>query len=160
MRYSFLVTTFGQQAPTGFLLTQLGFYAASKFAERLTPLGISPPIAGLLRLVNTTPGRSQREIADTLGMQPSRLVALVDQLEQDGLLERRPQPTDRRQYALHLTDKGQELLGEIGKAARAHGEAMLKPLTPDERKQLSLALNKLANSHGLTPGVHPGYRTV
>jgi DNA-binding MarR family transcriptional regulator len=48
-------------------------------------------------------GISQQMLADLLGMFPSRLVLILDELEQAGLIERRASPTDRRIYALHLT---------------------------------------------------------
>ena len=90
-------------AHVAFVLTQLGTLAAMGFAEQLAPLGLTPAHAGLLRAVAADPGRSQQAVATELGVLPSRLVALVDELEQDGLLERRRNPGDRRHHALHLT---------------------------------------------------------
>jgi DNA-binding MarR family transcriptional regulator len=53
-------------------------------------------------------------LATALGTLPSRLVAIVDELESKGLLERRPHESDRRSYALHLTEKGKANLQAIG----------------------------------------------
>jgi DNA-binding MarR family transcriptional regulator len=143
-----------------FLLAQVGGLAALRFAERLAPLGLSPPHAGLLRAVAAAPGRSQQALATELGVLPSTLVALVDELEGDGLLERGRNPTDRRNYALQLTPAGHQRLQDIGRAAQAHGGDILAPLAQEDRVVLARLLAQLAEHHGLTPGVHPGYRTL
>jgi DNA-binding MarR family transcriptional regulator len=145
---------------TAFLLAQVGGLAAMKFAERLAPVQLSPAQAGLLRAVAADPGRSQQAVAEQLGLLPSRLVVLVDELERDGLLERRGNPRDRRHHALHLTSAGQERLRSIGRLARAHGEDLLAPLDERDRETLERLLTRLADHHDLTPGVHPGYRRL
>ncbi len=145
---------------TAFGLAQLGALAAQRFAERLTATGLTPAHAGVLRAIAGEPGRSQQAIAAQLGLLPSRLVALVDELERDGLVERRRNPRDRRLHALHLADAGRERLREIGRIATAHGADLLAPLGDAERAVLDDLLARLAAHHGLTPGVHPGYRTL
>jgi DNA-binding MarR family transcriptional regulator len=143
-----------------FMLAQVGGLAALRFAERLAPLGLTPPHAGLLRAVAAAPGRSQQALATELGVLPSTLVALVDELEADGLLERGRNPTDRRNYALHLTPAGEQRMQEIGRVAQAHGGDLLAALGQEDRATLARLLGLLAEYHGLTPGVHPGYRTL
>jgi DNA-binding MarR family transcriptional regulator len=88
------------------------------------------------------------------------LVALVDGLEQRGLIERRRNPGDRRNYALHLTAAGEQVMAALGQAASEHEQAISAPLTKAERAQLSALLDKLAVAHGLVPGIHPGYRNL
>ncbi|MFC1426501.1 MarR family winged helix-turn-helix transcriptional regulator [Streptacidiphilus sp. N1-12] len=143
-----------------FLLAQLGAHAATAFAERISAIGLTPPQAGLLRLLATEPGRSQRELADRLGMPPSRFVPFADELEGRGLIERRRNAGDRRLYALHLTEQGTALLGELQQAGRAHEEQICRGLSPEEHRQLTALLRQVAEEQGLTPGVHPGFRTV
>lgn len=143
-----------------FLLAQLGGLAALRFAESLAPLGLTPPHAGLLRAVAAAPGRSQQALATQLGVLPSTLVTLVDELEGDGLLVRGRNPADRRNYALHLTPAGEQRLQEIGRVAQAHGGDLLAPLGQEDRAILARLLGQLAEHHGLAPGVHPGYRTL
>ncbi len=143
-----------------FLLAQLGSYAAAQFAERVAELDLVPAQTGLLRAVAASPGQSQQALAQLLGTPPSRLVALVDALEERGILQRRRNPDDRRLHALHLTEAGQLLLRRIGKAARAHNDAFCRALDPTERDQLRAMLTRIADDHDLTPGVHPGYRNL
>jgi DNA-binding MarR family transcriptional regulator len=85
-------------------------------------------------------------------------VALVDNLEERGLVERRRNAEDRRNYELHLTAAGRHAMTDLDQAAFEHEEAFSVPLTPAERAELSSLLAKLASGHGLVPGIHPGYR--
>jgi DNA-binding MarR family transcriptional regulator len=140
-----------------FLLAQVGAHAAQRFGEQLKPLGFAPYHAGILRMLARSPGVSQQELAETLGMHASHMVGIVDELEGRGLLERKPSETDRRVYALHLTGKGLESLGSIGEAAREHGRSLLAALSESQREQLADLLEAIAKQQGLTAGVHPGY---
>ncbi|MFD0683774.1 MarR family winged helix-turn-helix transcriptional regulator [Actinomadura fibrosa] len=143
-----------------FLLAQLGAHAADRFARRIAELDLTPPQAGLLRMLAHAPGRSQRELAGDLGMPPSRFVPFADELEGRGLIERRRNAEDRRLYALHLTEQGREMLGELAKAGMAHEQQITESLTPEERQHLAELLRRIADHEGLTPGVHPGYRRL
>ncbi|GLZ54017.1 MarR family transcriptional regulator [Actinomycetospora sp. NBRC 106378] len=148
--------------PSGaaFLLTQLGTHAARRFGERVAAVDLTPPQAGLLRAVAREPGRSQQVLADRLGTPATRLVALVDALEQRGALERRRNPDDRRLYAVHLTEAGEDLVRDLGRLATEHEDALLATLDVDERRTLADLLGRVAAAEGLTPGVHPGYRDL
>ncbi|MBB5159239.1 MarR family winged helix-turn-helix transcriptional regulator [Saccharopolyspora phatthalungensis] len=148
------------QEGAAFLLAQLGAHAAELFAQRIARSDLTPAQAGLLRLLARTPGRSQRELADVLGMPPSRFVPFVDDLERRGLLERRKNPSDRRLYALFLTNDGTELLSRLRVEAAAHEEQICAALTPSEHQKLTGLLRRLAQQQGLSPGVHPGYRSM
>jgi DNA-binding MarR family transcriptional regulator len=143
-----------------FLLAQVGAHGAARFAERLTPLGLAPQHAGILRLIGASPALSQRALGDRLGILPSRLVLLVDELETRGLVARRDDPEDRRTYALHLTEAGQAMLADIGRVAREHGEALCAALSSEERLQLAALLARIADEQGLVPGVHPGFKNL
>jgi DNA-binding MarR family transcriptional regulator len=112
---------------------------------------------GVLRILGRSAGMSQQELALILKIHPSSLVAILDELETRGLLERRENAEDRRSHALHLTAKGTETLAEIGKIAREHNDALLAALPPREREHLSRLLQVIADDQGLTPGVRPGY---
>lgn len=148
------------KAPLAFLLAQVGAHAAMRFGERIARLNFTPPDAGILGMLGASGGISQQDLSTRLGIHPSRLVAILDALEERRLVERRPHTDDRRQYALHLTEKGQEMLGEIGRIGREHKESLCASLTAGEREQLGELLLKIATEQGLSPGVHPGYRRM
>ncbi len=143
-----------------FLLAQLGNHAATKFAERLEPLGFAPYHAGILRILAQSPGVSQQDLAKTLSMHASRLVGILDELQQRNLVERRPSERDRRLYALHLTSDGESALRRIGEAAREHHQALMAGLSAEQQKQLTDLLEIILKNQNLTQGVHPGYRRL
>jgi len=143
-----------------FLLAQLGAHAASAFADRLRPLDLRPPDAGVLGRLARSPGESQRALADALGMHAPRLVALIDDLEARGLVERRRDPRDRRNYAISLTPAGRHTMRQISTVARQHEQALTAALDDEERGQLASLLGRVADEQALTPGVHPGFRRL
>ncbi|EEF58468.1 MarR family winged helix-turn-helix transcriptional regulator [Pedosphaera parvula] len=149
-----------QKSGVAFLLTQVGAHAAFQFAERLETLKLDPAHAGILRAINAENGLSQRELAKLMGMFPSRLVLVLDELEKAGLIERKASAEDRRTHMLHLTARGKETLQNIGRIAREHQDAFCAALNASERETLAALLSKLAAHHHLTPGVHPGYRKL
>lgn len=143
-----------------FLLAQLGHHAATLFAEQVAAIGLTPPHAGILRAIATEPGRSQQALSTQLGMLPSRVVVYVDELQQRGFVERRANPTDRRLYALHLTAAGKRLMRKLSQLARQHESELTSALDPEQYGALRGLLNAVAQQQGLTPHIHPGYRTL
>ena len=131
-----------------------------RFAARLDEHGYSPPQVGVLRLLNAMPDMSQQDLATRLGMQPSRVVAFVDELEESGLVKRVRDDVDRRRNTIQLTAKGKRALATIGSVAREHEADLCKALSGAERAELSSLLGRIASDQGLVPGVHPGYRAL
>ncbi len=142
------------------MLAQLGHHAAERFSERIASLDLTPPHAGILRAIAAAPGRSQQALSSQLQLLPSRVVAFVDDLEARGYVERQPNPDDRRQYALYLTPAGKGLTQKLSRLVRQHEHAVTGSLNETQRAQLQILLTKLAEQHGLTPGVNPGYRRL
>ena len=101
---------------------------------------------------------SQKALAATLKVHPSRLVGLVDELEERGLLERRGHTTDRRFYALHLTTKGVATFERIIRITEEHLKLVCDALSKAECAQLTEFLKRIAENRELTRAVHPGYR--
>lgn len=151
-----------ERAPrsVGFLLSQLGFFAAGNFAEALKPVGISPPEFLLLRFVDAKAGQAQNALAERLAVPPSRMVALVDSLEERGLIERRTDAKDRRVRTLHLTDQGMACLGKASEVALDYERDLCAPLEEGERDALIDLLQKLAAGQTDLGGVHPGLRRI
>jgi DNA-binding MarR family transcriptional regulator len=141
-----------------FLLAQLGAHAAARYAERIAGLDLNPAQTGLLRLVAQEPGRSQQDLATLLGVVPSKIVGLVDSLESLRLVERRRSTTDRRNYALHLTDHGRATMADLRTVAMEHDRDITAALNDEERVRLVELLQRVADQQGLRPGVHPGYQ--
>ena len=145
------------ERPT-FLLSQIGHYAAARFAELLAPLGLQNRHFGLLIQLAAGEGQTQQQLADTMGIHRNVMVGLVDDLEDRGLVQRRRHPADRRAYALHLTPAARDLLGQAQHAADEHDAEMLAGLDDTDRARLLTLLQHIAGHAGLLPGVHPTLR--
>ena len=140
----------------GFLISQLGFFSSKRFMEALEPLGIDPREFLLMRFVAAADGRPQHELAERLAIPPSRMVALVDRLEEAGFIERRPDPEDRRVRGLYLTRKGRGVLERAGKVAIDYETRLCAGINREEREQLIDLLQKLQAGQTQLRGVHPG----
>lgn len=148
----------GDRAPStlAFLLSQVGIHASKRFAERIAMIDLNPPLFRVLNLVDTAEGTSQQAIAAAAEIPPSRMVALVDELEQRGLVERRPYPADRRVRALYVTRKGRQKLARGRKIAKDHEEELTCGMSAPDRKLLVELLQKIVNEQAIGKGVHPG----
>ncbi|MBI5441866.1 MAG: MarR family transcriptional regulator [Deltaproteobacteria bacterium] len=110
----------------GFLLGTLSRAWRGKLNQRLKGLGVTAPMfIALGQLSRAEKGLIQRELADRLAIEGPTLVRLVDRLEADGWVRRRPSDSDRRQNVLVLTDKALPALERMREVARGlHDEAL------------------------------------
>jgi DNA-binding MarR family transcriptional regulator len=139
----------------GFLISQLGYVISGRFKGILAPIGLEPRHFLVLRHVAQSEGSSQHALGQALHIPASRMVGIVDALEQRGLLERRANPRDRRARALHLTAEGRRVLGRAFQLAVEHEHAICAGLSAEEREQLLGLLRRLPFAGELVPGVHP-----
>jgi DNA-binding MarR family transcriptional regulator len=135
---------------TGFLLSKLGLATSRRFAEAMEPLGLDPRQFAVITVLGAHDGVAQQELADRLRIHPSSMVAVIDDCESAGLLERRRDPADRRRYAIHLTDKGRSLRVRAERAAAVLREEMFGELDEAERRTLHDLLLRLATAGPLS----------
>jgi DNA-binding MarR family transcriptional regulator len=126
------------------MLSQVGRSIAHGFHARLEPLGLDPRQYLLLQAVGACRDQSQQAVGTSLRIPPSRMVGLVDSLEGRGLLERVPNPADRRAHALRLTAAGRRLLARAEPVAAAYEAEVCAPLDDDERATLAGLLTRIA----------------
>ena len=130
------------------LLAHLGRVAKRRFTDALEPTGLNGPQAfALMQLRNLGP-ISQQELAETLDLDPSKLVALLNELESDGLAERRRDPGDRRRHIVEISARGKIRLADAEQAMAAFEERFFAGLAPEERTQLQTLLDRLAQCVG------------
>lgn len=129
---------------TGFLVSHMGLVASRHFAERIAAVGLTPRMWGALNVLDAEGPMTQQALGRSIGMDPSTMVSTIDELESKGLVDRRRHPTDRRAYALHITDAGHETLARGRVLAREAQEELLAPLTAEEQTELRELLLKLA----------------
>jgi len=126
----------------GFLLAKLHAAGSVLNNRALAAFDLKERSYSILILANSGLEPTQREMADFLSLDPSQIVALVDELEKRGLVVRAPGKQDRRAKTVTATRKGEKLLQEATEAAqRAEAEA-LRGLPADESAQLKALLQK------------------
>jgi DNA-binding MarR family transcriptional regulator len=109
--------------------------------------GLRPPSIGTLKVIAHSAPISQREVSERLGVHPSDMVKVVDQLESYGLVRRERADTDRRRYDLTLTAKGERVLARFAELARDVDKDFYGVLSAAEQKQLEKLMSKLVSHH-------------
>ena len=94
----------------GQLFFRLWRASHTRVAERLESIGLTTALFGVLNFLGARDGAIQLEIATAMGIDPSTMVSLVDELESAGLAKRRPHPKDRRAREVTITPKGRRVL--------------------------------------------------
>lgn len=141
------LTASGLHEQLGFVLRQASIAVWHDLTRTLEPFGLKPQSYATLLLVGTTPGCKQQDVADALDIQRPNMVALIDRLVDAGWLRRDANTTDRRSYALNLTDAGKKLLVDSQKAHRAHEARIAKVLGTGGSRNLvegCMRLNRLS----------------
>lgn len=127
----------------GYLLADNSRLARRAFDERVRAEGVTGPQARLLLMLERTPGENQGHYADQLDVEPITLCRMVDRLEDAGLVERRPDPDDRRARRLHLTAKSRGKLTRVRERLEQMVEDMLSGLSAAEREEFIRMLTVL-----------------
>jgi DNA-binding MarR family transcriptional regulator len=99
------------------------------------------------------PAPTQLQLADAVRRDKTRLIPILDRLEDRGLVHRQPDPSDRRNRIVGLTDSERALLGSCCQAIRAMEAELLDVLEPSERAIFLTALEKLVRAAGTRPGI-------
>lgn len=127
-----------------FLMNRLGSLGSAIANQRLREHGLKVRQYSLLSLVCEPQAPTQREISEFLVLDPSQVVALVDELEGRGLLRREPDPRDRRSKILVPTDEGRGLLERAEADVDAATDELLTGLEPAQRAQLQELLASIS----------------
>lgn len=137
------------QITFGFLLHDTARLLRRDFERRSKGTGLTRAQWAVLAYIARNQGSSQAALADMLEVEPITLVRLLDKLEAAGLVERRPDPNDRRVRRLHLTAATGPLLEQLQGLAAEARETALAGLSDTERQQLTDLLMKVrANLSG------------
>ena len=132
---------------TSFLLKRLGFAIKDRALEAFEPTGLNPQHHAVLSVLEEGAPETQGTIADALGYDRSHLVGLLDELENQGLVERRRDPADRRRQLVRLTPAGHESLTRLRAIVKNLEKEFFAPLDAEQRKTLQTLLTLLARHH-------------
>ncbi|MDQ2836064.1 MAG: MarR family transcriptional regulator [Actinomycetota bacterium] len=113
--------------------------------ESLSRWDISPSHARVLSVLSRHGTMRLSEVAQHLRIAPRSTTEVVDALESRGLIERRPDPSDRRATLVVLTQAGAEIANEFKQARSVEAEAYFEPLTAADRDELTRILRKLVD---------------
>ncbi|MDT5064705.1 MAG: hypothetical protein QOK02_860 [Mycobacterium sp.] len=98
---------------------------------------------GVLNALDRSPVRTQAALADSIGADKTRIIPTLDELQQKGFIERRPDPGDRRVRLLEITPAGREVKNAVQRAIQRAEERWLSELTAQERAVFLRALERL-----------------
>lgn len=129
----------------GFLLARASGAAVRALNVALEGTGLRARQFTVLRAVSQE-GASQRLIADLLGMDASNVVTLIDDLERMRLVERHPDPRDRRTRVITATAEGRRLLATAEPLADQVNDRITAVLSAQERKTLTALVRRLVET--------------
>jgi DNA-binding MarR family transcriptional regulator len=131
-------------ASSGFLLARLGMGFKTKAVAAAEQAGFELYDYSVLAILAEGDRETQGTIAGVLGVDPSRLVALLDSLEERGLIMRQRDPHDRRRHVVSITAAGKRELGKIRALIGRVEDEFLAPLDERERQAFHELLLRLA----------------
>jgi DNA-binding MarR family transcriptional regulator len=135
----------------GQLFFRLWRASHTRTAEALETVGLTPPLFALLNILGARQGAIQQEIGQAMGIDPSTMVSLIDQLESAGLARRRTHPKDRRAREISITPKGKRTLERARGLATQVEDDVLRGLSAAERRELLTLLRRALSSAPAQP---------
>jgi DNA-binding MarR family transcriptional regulator len=127
----------------GFLTNDVARLLRQNFNRRAQDLGLSQAQWRTLARLSLQEGVNQATLAESLEIQPITLTRLIDRLQSAGLVERRPDPADRRAVRLYLTAQAQPLIQRMQALAAETREEAMKGLSAEARRTLTDGLRHM-----------------
>jgi DNA-binding MarR family transcriptional regulator len=127
----------------GTMLAQVSRLLRRSFDVRARGIGVTRPQWQVLSLLAFNGGINQGGLAELLEVEPITLGRMIDRLQDAQMVERRPDPADRRAWRLFLTDKGQQLLDELRPFAQETYDIALEGVSEEDRAVVMAALGRM-----------------
>jgi MarR family transcriptional regulator, lower aerobic nicotinate degradation pathway regulator len=131
---------------TGFLLSRVHLRAHAGFQDALAPLKLTPKSFGALTMIHEDGPLSQAALGEKLVIDRTTIVAVVDELERAGYVERGRNTADRRVHSLQATTAGKNALRAAERVAQRAQDDLLADLDTGERDQLATLLGRIADA--------------
>ena len=126
----------------GQLFFRLWRASHTRTAEALDSISLTPALFALLNVLGGRDGIIQQQLSSDMGIDPSAMVKLINELEGDGLATRRRRPGDRRAWEVTITPDGERTLEQARRLAMQVEDEVLGGLTPEERRKLQTLLRR------------------
>src|SRR6476469_3413374 len=136
-----------QQWPT-LLMIKLGRIAMHRFTEALAPYGIRPRHVAALIELRDRGELTQQSLCGQLHLDPTNIVAILNDLEQRGYATRRRDPDDRRRHLVEISKKGIKVIEKVSEVMDGVEADMLAEFDPAEREQLEVLLTSIWERSG------------
>jgi MarR family transcriptional regulator, transcriptional regulator for hemolysin len=136
------------RVPLGVALARTAKAASAAFDQEMTRAGGSLAIWQVLLSLKTSRGSSQREMADSMGIQGATLTHHLNGMEAAGLVTRRRDPENRRVHIVELTEAGERLFERLRDVAVAFDARLRTGLTPEQLTGFTHVLDTLARNVG------------
>jgi MarR family transcriptional regulator for hemolysin len=144
-----------RQRNFGFLLKEVSRRYAHRFEVRAAEIPVNLAQAKALVRLGKNEGVSQARLAELAEVDPMTMVRMLDRMEAEGLLERRPDPADRRARCLYLTAKAKPILDEIWRLSDEIRAEIFAGVSKAEREQFMAVLERLYDNISQLPGPAP-----
>lgn len=132
----------------GYMLRRAQLAAFQDFLRGYAEVDIRPAQYAVLTVIERNPGLRQSQVSAALGIKRANLVALLDSLELRGLAKRVPVASDRRSYALHLTEEGATLMRKLAEINAAHERRVTGRIGETGRRELLRLLHGIVDAVG------------
>jgi len=143
---------FDKNRSAGYLINHLARIFAQALARDIKPLGLAPGQFMVLLELWREDGLTQRDLVDRLDVEQATLANTLARMERDGLVRRRPHPTDGRAQSIRLTDRARRLEAPATQAADAVNQRLLDGLSPQDRRRLVETMRAVIATAGGTGG--------
>ncbi|MEE6257406.1 MarR family winged helix-turn-helix transcriptional regulator [Plantactinospora sonchi] len=130
----------------GLLLARHGAIANSRLRQALSSIALSPRHGITLTHLAGTGSMTQQRLLDVLRVDPSVLVTLLNELENEGLVQRRRDPADRRRHIVEITPAGSAVLKQVETAVDHVERDLFADLDAEQLGQLHSLLNRVRTS--------------
>ncbi|HEY2403955.1 MAG TPA: MarR family transcriptional regulator [Steroidobacteraceae bacterium] len=127
----------------GFLLKEVSRRYVNRFEVRAAEIPLNLAQAKALVRLEKNEGVSQARLAELAEVDPMTMVRILDRMEAEGLLERRPDPADRRARCLYLTAKAKPILNEIWRLSDEIRAEIFAGVSKEERERFMGVLERL-----------------
>lgn len=128
---------------TGNLLYWVSSLGAQYYAQVVTPLGLTPSQIAVLQVLDSEGVMRQARLTDRTRIDKATMVGLLNDLEEQGLIERRASPSDKRAFDIYLTEKGGERVRQIEEVSQDAENQFYGVLSTQERQTLRALLSRL-----------------
>lgn len=135
----------------GQLFFRLWRASHTRTAAALDTVGLTPALFALLNVLGAREGAIQSELSSDMGIDPSAMVKMIDELEGAGLAERRRRPSDRRAWEVTITAKGRRTLKRARDLVIQVEDEVLGGLSAGDRRNLLALLRRALASAPAQP---------